>query len=214
MAFKEIPNTAKAIYNLSKDVEGKKELLDALHEVVNEASTLHGRALKLDIEKEKLGANYKRFRTQVERLLENFKKDRSKANLKQRVTYNTRLLQQAKELAGPLNAFANEIYDVASRASASVLTTCLKGVVMVGGILGAILAPGGKVAIVTSVLTSGGGFVMLILQAYNSYSSTSTENELRKLAGDTQEFILKFDKLMLDLKDRDTELEVEKQRDC
>lgn len=214
MAFKEIPNTAKAIYNLSKDVEGKKELLDALHEVVNEASTLHGRALKLDIEKEKHVANYKRFRTQVERLLENFKKDRSKANLKQRVTYNTRLLQQAKELAGPLNAFANEIYDVASRASASVLTTCLKGVAMIGGILGAILAPGGKVAIVTSVLTSGGGFAMLILQAYNSYSSTSTENELRKLAADTQEFILKFDKLMSDLKDRDTELEVEKQRDC
>lgn len=214
MAFKEIPNTAKAIYNLSKDVEGKKELLDSLHEVVNEASTLHGRALKLDLEKEKLVANYKRFRTQVERLLENFKKDRSKANLKQRVTYNTRLLQQAKELAGPLNAFANEIYDVASRASASVLTTCLKGVAMIGGILGAILAPGGKVAIVTSVLTSGGGFAMLILQAYNSYSSTSTENELRKLAADTQEFILKFDKLMSDLKDRDTELEVEKQRDC
>ena len=214
MAFKELPNTAKAIYNLSKDVEGKKELLDMLQEVVNEAVTLHSRALKLHIEKDKLTANYKRFKNKVERLLENYEKDRSKANLKQRVTYNTRLLQQANELADPLNAFANEIYDVASKASASVLATCVKGVAAVGGILGAFLAPGGKVAIVTSVLTSGCGFIMLILQAIDSYSSNSTENELRKLAADTQEFILKFDKLMSDLNDRDTDLEVEKQRDC
>ena len=216
MALKGIPaNTAKAIFNLPTDAEGKKELLDGLKELVEGVVTLHGRALKLHIEKDKIIANYKRFQIKVERLLEAYEKDQSKAgNLKQRVTYNTKLLQQVKELEGPLNAFANEIYEAASRASTSVFATFVEGIVVIGGILAAIIVPGGKVTLATSALTSGVGVIMLLHQAYNSYSSNSTENELRRLAADTQKFILKFDELISNLKNRETELEVEKQRGC
>lgn len=74
MAFKEIPNTAKAIFNLSEDFGGKKELLDVLPELVDAAVTLQGRALKLHIEKDKINANYTRFKTKVERLLKTTKR--------------------------------------------------------------------------------------------------------------------------------------------
>ena len=214
MAFKEIPNTAKAIVNLSEDFGGKKELLDVLPELVDAAVTLQGRALKLHIEKDKMYANFTRFKTKVERLLKNYEKDRSKANLKQRVTYNTRLLQQVKELAGPLNAFANEIYAVASRASTSHFVTCGKGILVIGGILAAIFFFFLKVALLSCALTGVAGVGMLLHQAYNSFYCNSTENELRRLAADTQKFLLEFDELLSNLEDRNTELEAEKQRDC
>lgn len=216
MALKGITTKfGKAIWKLSTEAEGKKELFDGLEELVEGLVTLHGRALKLDIEKDKITANYKRFQIKVERLLKDYEKDQSKAgNLKQRVTYNTKLLQQVKELEGPLNAFANAIYEAASRASTPVVATFVEGIAVIGGIVAAFVVPGGNVGLATSALTSGVGVFMLLHQAYNSYSSNSTENELRRLAADTQKFILKVDELIWNLKNIETELEVEKQRDC
>ena len=216
MAFKEVTKTANAIFNLSKDFEGKKAILDVLQELVDGTVTLHGRALNLNIEADKLKGNFKRFKNQAEHLLKNFNVDRSKANLKQRVTYNTRLLKRVKELTGTLQTLVNEIYNVATKAandkSTSVFSTCGKGVLVIGGILAAFLLPG-NANLVASVITSGDGVGLLLYQVYNSYYCNSTEDELRRLAADAQTFLLKIDELKMNLEDKADDLEAEKQRD-
>ena len=200
---------ANAIFNVSR--EGRA----VLQELVDGVGTLHGRALNLNIEADKLKANFMRVEKQAEHLLKRLNVDRSNANLKQRVTYNTSLLTRVKELSGTLETLVKEIYNVATKAandkSTSVYSTCGKGVFTIGGILVALRFPG-YANLVASVITSGDVYSLLV-QAYNSYRCNLTVDELRRLAVDAQKFLLKIDELKMILEDKAEDLEAEKQGD-
>ena len=201
---------ANAIFNVSR--EGRA----VLQELVDGVGTLHGRALNLNIEADKLKANFMRVKNQAEHLLKRLNVDRSNANLKQRVTYNTSLLTRVKELSGTLETLVKEIYNVATKAandkSTSVYFTCGKGVLAIGGILVPFRFPG-YAKLVASVIMSGSGVYSLLVQAYNSYRCNLTVDELRRLAVDAQKFLLKIDELKMILEDKAEDLEAEKQGD-
>ena len=98
-----------------------------------------------------------------------------------------------KEFASELETFVKEIDDVAAKAandkSTSVVVTCVKAVFLIGGVLSAFFAPGGKPVLFSSLLSAAGGAGSLLGQGYNSYCCRAQESKLVELAAEADEFL-------------------------
>ena len=217
MALNELAKTANAALSVSEGLEGKelkKAVIDLVLAMAEEAVKLRRRSLNYKIETQRLTAKYQLLKSQLEDFRKYNEKDRSKDTSKQQVKYTTNFLKAVKEVAGELEAFVKETYDVASKAandkSTSVVVTCVKAVFLIGGVL-AIFTAGGKIQLL-SLLLAAGGAGSLLEQGYNSYCCGTQESELVKLAEDANEFLAIIVKMKTKLVLNAISLEVEKEK--
>lgn len=218
MALNELAKTANAALSLSEGLEGKelkKAVIDLVLAMAEEAVKLRRRSLNYKIETQRLTAKYQLLKSQLEDFRKYNEKDRSKDTSKQQVKYTTSFLKAVKEVAGELEAFVKDTYDVASKAandkSTSVVVTCVKAVFLIGGVINAIFTPGGKIQLL-SLLLAAGGAGSLLEQGYNSYCCGTQESELVKLAKDADEFLAIIVKMKTKLVLKAISLEVEKEK--
>lgn len=218
MELNEVARTANAALSLSEGLEGrelKRAVIDLVLAMAGEAVKLRRSSLNYKIEIQRLKAKYQRLKSQFEDYRKYNKEDRSKDTSKQQVKYTTSFLKPVKEVAGELEAFVKETYDVASKAandkSTSVVVTCVKAVLVIGGVLKAIFTPGGKIQLL-SLLLAAGGAGSLLEQGYNSYCCGAQESELVELAEDADEFLAIIVKMKTKLVLKAISLEVEKEK--
>ena len=219
MELNELVKNANSLLSLSECLEGKelkKAVIDLVLAMAEEAVKLRRRSLNCEIETKRLKAKYERLKSKLEDFKEYDKEDRSKDTSKQQVKYTTSFLKPVKEFASELETFVKEIYDVASKAandkSTSVVVTCVKAVFVIGGVLSAVFAPGGKVVLFSCLLSAAGGAGSLLGQGYNSYCCRAQESKLVKLAAEADEFLAIIVKMKTKLELKAVSLEVEKEK--
>ena len=155
------PRAANAALSLSEGLKGKelkKAVIDLVLAMAEEAVKLRRRSLNCAIKTKRLKAKYERLKSKLEDFKEYDKEDRSKDTSSSKLSIPRGFLKPVKEFASELETFVKEIYDVAAKAandkSTSVVVTCVKAVFLIGGVLSALFALGGKIVLFSSLLSA------------------------------------------------------------